>query len=541
MSRSARTLSLAAALLAGCAASQPPVAQQPSASAPSTTVTVQKGPVQKQQPPAPGPQPTVRFPAVARSQTQAGLELDCVEMHQLPVVDIKLVIGSGSAADPEGMPGLAHLTAAMLKEGTTKHSSAKLAEAIDFLGARLDVGNDSDRSFLEIEALSDHFVEALGLLAEIAQKPAFSQDELDKLKKRELARLDLQSQSPRFLANRELYKALYGAHPYAHVDTTKSVVQRVRRADLSKWHSQHFAPNNAFLVVVGDVSAEQVRSAAEHAFAGWSKRAVPAVESNKPPERKAREVVLVDRPKSVQSVIYDGDLALPRRDPDFIPLMVANQVLGGSAASRLFMDLREKRSLTYGAYSDVDERVQIAPFTAFASVRNEVTAQALAAFDEHLHRIVREPAAAEELANAKHFLVDRFPLRIESAGKIADLVADLRSYGLPDDYWDHFNAEIERVTPEQALAAAQKYIRPDQGVIVVVGEAAAIKSALEPYGPITVVDTEGKLVLKPEAAAPAAAPAATPQAKPAAVKPAAASAGAAASPSPQAGKAGKEH
>jgi hypothetical protein len=187
------------------------------------------------------------------------------------------------------------------------------------------------------------------------------------------------------------------------------------------------------------------------------------------------------------------------------------------------MDLREKRSLTYGAYSDVGEKLMVAPFIAFAAVRTEVTAQALSAFDEHLHRIVREPPSAAELADAKHFLIDRFPLRIDSAGKIAGLVSDLRIYGLPDDYWDRFNGEIDRVTPEQALAAAQKYIRPDKSVIVVVGEAAAIKSVLEPYGPITVVDTEGKLVLKPEAAAGAAAPAATPPAaapaKPAAAPP----------------------
>ncbi len=563
------SLGLICGLLGGCATAAAPVAQKPTVATPATTtVAVEKAPVPKQQPPAPGPQQPARFPAIARSQSPNGLELDTVEMHELPVVDIKLVVRSGSAADPKDMPGLAHLTAAMLKEGTRKHSSAKLAEVIDFLGARLDVDNDADGSYVEIKILRDHFDEALGLLAEIAREPAFKQDELDKLKKRELARLELQSQNPRFLASRELHKALYGEHPYAHVDTTKAVVQRVKRSDLSRWHAAHYVPNNAFLVVVGDVTADQVQRAADHAFAGWSKRAVPAVEGTLPSPRTQREVVLVDRPKSVQSVIYDGDLALARRDPDYIPLLVANQVLGGSAASRLFMDLREKRSLTYGAYSDVGELVQIAPFTAFAAVRTEVTGQALAAFDEHLHRIVREAPPQGELDDAKHFLIDRFPLRIESVDKIAELVADLRTYGLPDDYWNHFNQQIAAVTAPQALAAAQKYIRPDKSVIVVVGEAAAIKSALEPYGPITVVDTEGKLVLKPQPAPPAAAPAApaaaqpqakaapaagkaapavAPQAKaaapapPAVAKPAAPATLPAAAPAAAAGHPGKEH
>jgi zinc protease len=484
---------------------------------PATTVAVEKMPVQKELPPEAAPQPEVHFPKIARSETTFGLELDTVSLRQLPIVQIRLVIKSGSAADPEKLPGLAHLTAAMLKEGTFKRSSAKLAEAVDFLGAHLDVDNDTDRVFIEMSALAEHFDEALAIMAEVVTKPAFSQGELDKLKKRELARLELQSQSPRFLAGREFDKAIYGAHPYAHVDTTPAVVRHVKRTDLAAWHSRHFAPNNAFLVVAGDISPEKVAAGAERAFAGWAKRNAVPIEYAAPPARTTREVVLVDRPKSVQSVIYYGNLALPRNAPDFVPLLVANQVLGGSAASRLFMDLREKRSLTYGAYSFVDERTQVAPFVASASVRNEVTAAAMAAFDEHLKRIVSEPPSAGELTNAKHYLIDRFPLRIETADKIASLVADLRTYGLPDDYWDTFGKAIEQVTPEQALAAAQKYIRPDQGLIVVVGEATVTKPALEAYGPITVVDNEGKLVVKsgaastPGAPQPSAAQPSTPQ------------------------------
>jgi predicted Zn-dependent peptidase len=331
---------------------------------------------------------------------------------------------------------------------------------VAFLGANLQVGSDNDRVVIAIEALAEHFQEALGLVAEIATAPAFNQGELDKLKKRELARLELRTQSPHFLAARELHKALYGGHPYAHVDTTPAVVAKVKREDLVNWHRQYFAPNNAFLVVTGAVSAEQVHAGAERAFGRWSKRLIPVVKSAEPTLPVKREVIIVDRRPSVQSVIYHGNLALPRASADFIPLLVSNQVLGGSAAARLFMDLREKRSLTYGAYSSVAERLQIAPFTAYASVRNEVTGDAMAGFEEHLRRIVSEPAGQDELAAAKHFLIDRFPLRIETADKIADLVADLRMYGLPDDYWDHFGQAIDQVTPDQALAAAQKYIRP---------------------------------------------------------------------------------
>ncbi len=298
-----------------------------------------------------------------------------------------------------------------------------------------------------------------------------------------------------------MYEALYGEHPYARIDTTPEAIQRVKASDLTRWHRQHFAPNDAVLVVAGSVDAARVKQAAGRAFAKWTRRRVPEPMYATPPTITARRVVLVDRPASVQSVILIGNLAIERTHPDWIPLMVANQVLGGSAASRLFMDLREQRSLTYGAYSSVGEKVKIAPFVAYASVRNEVTAEAMRAFMEHLERIAREPAPAAELADAKRFLTDGFALDIDTPGKIADLVADLRVYGLSDSYWDDLRPAIAAVTAEQALAVAQKHARAGASVIVVVGKAADVKPALEAYGPITVVDTDGKLVLPPQAAA----------------------------------------
>lgn len=480
----------------GCASAPPPAPEAPKSAAEGTAATVDKNVANKQEPPASGPRREVRFPEITRAQTASGLEWNSVELRELPVVQIRLVVRSGSATDPDELPGLAQLTAAMLKEGTAKRSSAKLAEAVDFLGAHLSVGSDADSVVIDMHVLSEHFQEALDLVAEIATKPAFDQKELEKLRKRELARLQLRTQSPHFLAAREFSKALYGDHPYSHVDTTPAVVRKVKRSDLSQWHKRHFAPNNAFLVVAGNVPAAEVQRATDEAFARWAKAKVPATAETAPPARESREVILVDRPKSVQSVIYYGNLALPRNHPDYVPLLVANQVLGGSAASRLFMDLREKRSLTYGAYSDVDDRVLVAPFNAFASVRNEVTSEAMAAFSEHLERIVREAPSQQELADAKSYLVDRFPLRIDTPDKIAALVAQQRLYGLPDDYWDRFGEQIERVTPEAAHEAAKNYIRPDRGVIVVVGEAAAVKPALESYGAITVVDVEGELIVK---------------------------------------------
>jgi zinc protease len=520
-------------LCAACSGTStlPPAAQ----TAPTTAAPAPAAPVVfvKQSPPPSAPAREIHFPPIVRANTASGLEINTVALHGVPVVQVKLVIKSGSAADPTDLPGTAQMVAQMLKEGTTKKTSAKIAEAIDFLGARLNIRNDEEQISISIQALADQLPDALSLVAELATQPTFDDAELKKLKKRELDRLSLAGQSPNFLARREFWKALYGPHPYSHVDTTKDVVKRIKRTDLAAFHKKFFAPNNAFLVVVGDIAAENVQASATKAFAAWAPRTVAPVEYPSPPARAAREIVLVDRPESVQSVIYVGNLALARKDADYVPLLVANQVLGGSAASRMFMDLREKQSLTYGAYSDLEEGIVPVPFRAFAAVRNEVTAQAMKAFMEHLVRISTEPAPEAELNDAKRLLIDSFPLHIETPGEIAGLVAELRTYGFPDNYWDGFRNEIAAVSSQAALAAAQKYIKPNQALIVVVGKAAAVKEAVSAYGSVKVIDTEGKLVTQDAPVAPATPPAAAQPvsaAPPAAAQPVSAAPPAAAQP-----------
>ena len=452
---------------------------------------------EKQPPPASGTARDVRFPTVAHSRLANGLSINTVELSQLPIASIELVIRSGSASDPENLPGLARLTAAMLKEGTEKRSSAELAEAIDFLGARFAAGSGQETLTIRMQVLSEHLKQALSIVAEVAMRPAFDAEELSKLKKRELARLAMSIKDPGYLASREFFARLYGEHPYARIDTTPEVVQKVGPEHLQSWHGAHFAPGNAFLVVAGDVTAEAVRGAAGKAFKGWKVRKVKREPYLKPPARTARNVVVVDRPESVQSVIFLGNLALERKHPDWVPLLVANEVLGGSASSRLFMDLRERRGLTYGAYSTVYEKVDVAPFRVYVAVRNQATEEALGALLGHLERIGTEAPPEPELSHARRYLVDSFPLLIDVPAKIASLVSDLRVFDLPDDYWDSYRSRIAGVSTEQALRTAAKHIRPERALVVVVGKAAEIAQPLGKYGPVTVVDTEGKLVLSP--------------------------------------------
>jgi len=482
------TASLSFAL--ACGGAPPP---EPQAPAPAPEAEPAPEPPPREPPPESAEPRDIAFPPVERSELRNGLSVDTVRWDALPIVYISLVIDSGSATDPADRQGLAQLVSSMLKEGTRTRSSAELAEEVDFLGADLWTRANDDSLTIGFRALSDQLDQAMSILADVTMNPAFADDELQKLKRRQLNRLTLMNSRPSFLASRTFYGALYGDHPYGRVDTTAEVVEAVTRRDMVNWHRTHVVPNNATLIVVGDVSSEQVQESAEAAFRRWRRRNVPQVEFPAPPQRDAREVIIVDRPGSVQSTISIGNLSIERGHSDWISLMVANQVLGGSAASRLFMDLREQRSLTYGAYSRVGEQVQVAPFRASAEVRTEVTGEAMSAFFEHLDRIVTEEAPAEEIGNAHRFLSDSFPLQIDTPGKIMRLIGELRLFDLPNDYWDTYRGRIGEVTGAQALQAARAHIQPERALVVIVGDASRIEADLQPYGQVTVVNAEGEV------------------------------------------------
>lgn len=490
--KNAATLMLAFAL--ACGGAQQPTAEVPPEGEPmeGQTASATEEPHERVPPPESGPRRDISFPAIARSELNNGLEVNVVSVPQLPVVYLRLVVRSGGETDPEDLQGLSSLVAKLLKEGTRSSSSEELAERVEFLGASLGAGADEESVHVTFRALSAHLDEAMDILAEVVTAPAFDNAEIQKLQRRETDRLALLARQPNFIGRQVMYGALYGEHPYGRYDVAPATLEAVTRRDLQRWHRTHFVPGNAFLVAVGDIEADAVNAAATRAFGRWRGRTPSTVDYPEVPTRQTREVIVVDRPGSVQSLVLIGNLAVPRRHDDWVSLQVANQVLGGSAASRLFMDLREQRSLTYGAYSVIGEREEVGPFLAYAAVRTPVTGEAVGAFFEHLERIVAEPASAEEIANAQRYLSDSFPLDIDTPGKIARMVADLRIYGLADDYWDTYRTAIGEVSAEQALAAAQRHIHPDRVVVMVVGEASEIAEGLRRWGSVRVVDASGE-------------------------------------------------
>lgn len=498
--------------------------------------------------PTPGPARDVHLPPVRATTLANGLAVQLVEYHTLPVLHLRLVVGAGSATDPANLPGLASLTGDMLREGTTTRSSAQIAEAIEFVGGSISVSTSADVTVLSVSVLRDHAETALNLLADVVGRPTFPQVEINKLKRRETDRLQQSRNDPGWLTRRAFYQGLYGeGHPYGRIDTTTQALARLTRADLVAYHRARYVSGNMFLTVVGDVQPAAFDTLLGRTLGTLRRGTAPATPIAAAPAATARQIVLVDRPESAQSVIRIGNVSLRRADPDWVPFTVANQLLGGGVSSRLFMDLRELRSLSYGVYARMGENVGESQWFAGGQVRTAVTGDALHALFRHLECLTTEPAPEPELAMTRSYLTDSFALSIETPGNVADLISGMRIFGLPSDYYDTLRARVTAVDAAASLATARRYIRPDRSLVVVVGTAAApvevgprcaasaalpadatfaqqlqacqaraegappreaqpLQEVLRGFGPVRVVDLDGRLVRELAATAPSASP-----------------------------------
>jgi zinc protease len=334
---------------------------------------------------------------------------------------------------------------------------------------------------------------AFEVLGDAAARPAFPEKEVELLRTQTLSGLQLELSQPASLASRFFARELYGRNPYARRPTPTSV-QGLTRADLVSFQKSRLRPGGALLVVAGDITMADVRRLATQAFAGWTGATPTTLASVAPPPRTKREIVLVHRPGSVQSNIVVGNTTFGPADPRFYATTVANKVLGGGADSRLFMILREQKSWTYGAYSNLDRPRGIGAFQATAEVRTEVTDSALVELLSQLRRLGTEPVPATELEAAKGALVGSFPLTIETADQVAAAVSRAKLLGLPANYLQTYRPRLAAVTPVALQQAARASIRPEAALIVVVGDGTKIYDRLAAIAPVRVVSVDGTTI-----------------------------------------------
>ncbi len=422
-----------------------------------------------------------------------GLKVVVIEDRRFPTISLRLGFRFGDADDPSDNIGVNSAMAALINEGTENYSSRELAEKIDSLGADISVGSGFDNTIMSAASLSTHFDELVGLMSEILFRPVFPEKELVLYKQNAIEGLKYQRSQPDFLADEQVSKIIFGEHPYSVSAPDESDFEKLNRDDIVASYKRGIIPNNAVLVSVGDLSASELQNRLESEFGAWNTGVLPERSFPEPPQRKSRSLTIVDRPGSTQANIVLSNLAIKRTDEDYFPFLLMNQVLGAGASSRLFMNLREEKGYTYGAYSRIYARRFAGSFEATSEVRTSVTGESLKEFFSELERIRSEKVGEEELDDAKNFLAGVFPIRAETQSGLIGLIAAQQLHGLPDDYLDTYRANVRAVTPEQILEAANKYVHPESLAIVIVGDAADVLSQAGTYSEdVSIYDASGK-------------------------------------------------
>lgn len=435
----------------------------------------------RSKPPELGPPPAVSLPPVTRHTLSNGLLVLVLEKHQVPLVQVNVVVRAGSAMDPDDRPGLASLTAAMLDEGAGTRNALELADAIDFLGADISATAEQHRIGVGLHTPVARLDSALALLADVALRPSFPSEELERVRRERLTALVQQHDEPRAVADVLFMHTVFGdAHPYGRrTFGTEASLRALTVDDLKRFHQTYFRPSNAAIVVVGDVTPGQLLPKLEAAFGKWSGtgNAPPAPHWNEASQVARREILLADKPGAAQTEVIIGRVGVPRSTADYYALTVMNTALGASFTSRLNQNLREEKQYTYGAYSYFQYDRLAGPFAARAAVQTAVTDKALVEFMKELTRI-RSGLTSDELTRAKNFVALRFPERFQSIGTIARQLGDLVVYDLPLDYYNNYVQRILAVTAADVRRVANQYIDPNRVVIILVGDKSKIEAGV---------------------------------------------------------------
>jgi predicted Zn-dependent peptidase len=451
-------------------------------------------------PPELGPPPALVLPAIQRAELSNGARVIMLEKHNVPIVQVNLVVGTGYAFDPQDMIGLANMAADMMDEGAGGRDALQLADEIEFLGARLSVRAGGHQTTVSLHAPLSRLDPALELMADVALEPDFPAEELERKRLDRLNQMLQARDEPRAIASVIFDRTLFPDHPYGHPAIGyPDAVRAMMAGDLEGWHETYFRPNNAFFVVVGDVTMDEVMPKLEALFGDWQRGRIPSIDWPEAEQVTSRNVYLVDKPGAAQSEIRIGRIGVPRLTDDYYALVVMNTILGGSFTSRLNQNLREEHGYTYGAGSYFDFAQLAGPFQASSAVQTDVTDAALTEFMKELNGIL-EPVPDEELARAKNFVALRFPSRFQTVSGIAGQLTQLELYDLPDGYFNEYVERILGITQADVQRVAQKYVVPEQMAVIVVGDRATIEEGIQALdlGPISNLTIEDVLGPAPE-------------------------------------------
>jgi predicted Zn-dependent peptidase len=442
----------------------------------------------------------VKLPRAEEASLPNGLRVVLLRNTKVPTFNMQMVVLSGGLSDKADYRGLASSTAALLREGTTKRSSKDIAEQTDALGATLFAGSglSAMTSTVSVAGLVENLDPSLELFADVVRNPTFPQTEVDKYKTRTLAALQIQRAIPQFLAAEQFQRAIYGtSHPASLVSTPPESIKRLTSKDLADFHATYYRPNNAILAIVGGVSLNHYQPKCKEPYGARQNSDEPPITVRPAPAQAESRILLIDRPGSVQTVLQLGTLGIERTSPDYFAVLLADRVLGGGPSGRLFLNLREDKGYTYGAYSSFGGSRFKGTWISSSEVRTDVTEGAMKEFMFELNRLRDEKVPAEELENAKRAIVGSFALSLEQPQSLLQNIITQKLYNLPADYWDTYPQKVAAITADDVQRVAQKYLDLGHLQVVAVGDASKAREVLAKYGKVEVFDADGKPVTAP--------------------------------------------
>ena len=451
--------------------------------------------------PEAGPAPTINLEEPTRFELKNGLTVMVVENHKLPRVSIQLSIDNPPSLEGE-KAGVSSLAAGLLGNGSTNISKDAFNEEVDFLGASLNFGASSAFA----SSLSKYFPRILELMADAAINPNFTEEEFQKEKEKLLTGLKSQEKDVSAMASRVQSAIAYGKdHPYGEF-ATEETVNKVSLEDAKKFYQTYFNPNNAYLVIIGDVDTKAVKKLVKKHFNSWEKGAQVLTNWKNPVASNEATINFIDMPNAVQSeVSVQNVVNLQMKDPDYLPTLMANRILGGGGSARLFQNLREDKAYTYGSYSSIGNSKYVpSRFRAYASVRNAVTDSAAVQILEEIQKITAEPVTQKELDAAKATYVGNFVMALERPSTIANYALNIETEGLPKDFYKTYLERINAITVADVQQAAGKYFSTENTQVVVTGKGKEVLENLEKMTfqgkklPVKYFNTNADQVEKPE-------------------------------------------
>jgi zinc protease len=472
-----------------------PAAAAPSpAATPVATRTTPDAPFRAKLPPK-GEQRPFKIPAVKRLRLRNGLPVILAESHKLPLVTVDLVIKTGNSANGRDQAGLASLTANLLDEGTAQRTATQIASEIAQLGASLATYATWDASAVSLGTLRENLARALPIWADVLLHPSFDGKELDRVTQNLLATIAQRKDHPPIVGNLVFARALWGeGHPFAWPDTgTPASLGKLAAADLKRFYATYYAPNNAVLVVAGDITEQEIRATIEPLLAAWKPKKVPPVKLPAVAAPAQPRLVLVDKPGAPQSSIRLGLPGLARKSPDYYRALVTNNILGGTF-KRLTMNLRETKGWTYGVSSQFEARRAGGPWSTSGEFVAAHTAEAIAEIGKEIEKLRSDEVTAQELAETKDEIIGAFPARFATAAQLASQMAALAVYDLPANELDGFVAKIAAVDKATVKRIAQQYLRPDHLLMVVVGDRQSLEAPLGKLAELELRDLDGNLI-----------------------------------------------